>query len=138
MKLWLDDLRHPPLNNEWWWARTADEAIWYLGHCAIEVASLDHDLADIHYIQEASLTKEQMESYGKEKTGYDVISWMERNGIWPKRVIIHSLNPEGAKKMFEVAGRHTLAIMMPYAGKEIDEERTPGENEILLKGEDWE
>lgn len=85
----------------------------------VTVASLDHDLADEHYRQEAPLTAAQIEALNREKTGYDVICWMERTGIWPDRIVIHSMNPTGARRMAEVACRYTTTVVIPYTGKEI-------------------
>lgn len=121
MKLWLDDLRKPP--EGWYWLKTADEAIDCMANCvemeAVSVISMDHDLSDLQYIQEGQLSKEQREAIAKEKTGYDVICWMEENNCWPARVVIHSMNPEGARRMADVAARHTRTILCPYTGKEI-------------------
>lgn len=117
MKLWLDDLRPAP--EGWTWAKTADEAILILMGNQVRVASLDHDLADEHYRQEAPLTAAQIAAYNKEKTGYDVVLWMEQNNVWPERVIIHSFNPNGARRMADVACRYTRTIICPYTGKEI-------------------
>ena len=51
LKLWLDDLRPPPPDDNWHWAKTADEAIrimqdYALGNIVVTYASLDHDLGD--------------------------------------------------------------------------------------------
>lgn len=79
VKLWLDDLRTPPPG--WTWAKTFDEAVEILKTGLVVAASLDHDL-------------------GLEKTGYDVVCWMEENDVWPKNgVSVHSMNPVGRAKM---------------------------------------
>lgn len=99
MILWLDDIRNP--NDHGFtgclWAKTYDEAIVYLQTGEINLASLDHDLT---YEQMMGLTD-------IEKTGYDVICWMEENNVWPKDgVLVHSANPSGKAKMLQVVQKH--------------------------------
>lgn len=98
MRLWLDDVREP------WkhgfivskWAKTADEAIEFLKTGEITFASLDHDLAD-----------DTMGTAKGEKTGYDVVCWMEENDVWPEDgVIVHSLNLAGKARMEQVINKH--------------------------------
>jgi hypothetical protein len=68
--------------------KTYEEAIELLKTGKVEKASLDHDL-------------------GTEKTGYDVICWMEENNVWPRNgVIVHSQNPVGKQKMEVVVKKH--------------------------------
>lgn len=99
MKLWLDDLR-PPWKYGcigWEWAKTADEAIALLSTGRVTEASLDHDLDE----------DATMGLPPKEKTGYDVVCWMEENNIWPPDgVKVHSLNPAGANRMRMTIARH--------------------------------
>jgi hypothetical protein len=45
MKVWLDDVRDPPA-NDWFWVKTAAEAILLLQMFPVEMISLDHDLGD--------------------------------------------------------------------------------------------
>lgn len=91
MKLWLDDIRTPPVG--WTWVKTADECIEALKAGGISYVSLDHDLADLHYGGD----------YGKEKTGYDVVLFLEENPEYvPERINIHSLNPVGVDRMRKV------------------------------------
>lgn len=84
MKLWLDDLRIPP-SKDWTWVRNVDQCINLLSHNAIVAVSLDHDL-------------------GTEKTGYDVLCWMEQmvmnHKYVPPIIYIHSANPVGRRRMF--------------------------------------
>lgn len=100
MRLWLDDVREP------WkhgfilaeWARTAERAIEILMSGEVTFASLDHDLS-----AEASTGYPQPE----EKTGYDVVCWMEENDVWPRDgVVVHSMNPAGKARMEQVIKRH--------------------------------
>lgn len=90
MKLFLDDVREPaPLGFIGYTVvKTYEEAIELLKTGKVEKASLDHDL-------------------GTEKTGYDVICWMEENNVWPRNgVIVHSQNPVGKQKMEVVVKKH--------------------------------
>lgn len=100
MNLWLDDIRRPPSEGIWWWAKTADEAIWFLENFRVEWVSLDHDLAYAHY--HANPTSDFAE-----KTGYSVAYWMAEHDIWPsKGVTVHSANPVGAKRMMGLVDRY--------------------------------
>ncbi len=92
MKLWLDDLRDPISHGYegFVWVKTAEEAIKILKTGEVSFASLDHDLNDDHYLGE----------FGDEQTGYDVLCWMEENGVWPEGgVSVHTMNPSGRIKM---------------------------------------
>ena len=61
-------------------------------------ASLDHDLS----IRAAIGQKPPFE-----KTGYDVVCWMEQNNVWPIHgVAVHSMNPVGKERMLQVIDRH--------------------------------
>jgi len=90
--LWLDDIRDPAHHGHigWTWVKTADEAIALLSSGCVRKASLDHDL-----------TISQTIGYpDNEKTGHDVVCWMEENNVWPPDgVKVHSLNPAGRLKM---------------------------------------
>lgn len=99
MKLWLDDIRDPWKHGfiACEWARTADEAIARLKAGDITFASLDHDLS----------IDDTMGTPKGEKTGYDVVCWMEENGVWPEDgVRVHSMNPAGKARMQAVISKH--------------------------------
>lgn len=130
MKLWLDDVRPAP--NGWVHVENYEQAVDLLvlhqdGGITIEVASLDHDLGMVsckscRQAQPDQESWEIVQDHGcvhGEKTGYDVVCWMEENNVWPERVIIHSHNPAGAARMLSVAERHTRAMMCRYQGGEI-------------------
>lgn len=92
MKLWLDDIRDPVQYGKyrWVWAKTADEAIAWLATGKVTEASLDHDL-DIQATIGNTPT---------EKTGYDVVLWMEEHNVYPvDGVTVHSMNPSGKARM---------------------------------------
>lgn len=95
MRLWLDDIREPWkygfISCEW--VKTADQAIERLKQGDITFASLDHDLS----------TDDTMGKPKGEKTGYDVICFMEKHNIWPiDGVRVHSMNPVGRMRMEQV------------------------------------
>jgi len=99
MILWLDDIRSPKKYGypDAYWAKTAEEAITILQTGAVTFASLDHDLSEMAIIGLAP---------SDEKTGYDVVRWMEENGVWPSGgVKVHSMNPVGKARMEAVIAR---------------------------------
>ena len=116
MFLWLDDMRKPPVGFTW--AKTADEAIALLETGKVEFASLDHDLAEEHY---ADMDR----STGfKEKTGYEVVCWMEQYDIWPPLgCAVHSFNPVGKARMLaamdRVYGRHAHVMCSTGIGATV-------------------
>ncbi len=109
LKLFLDDLRTAP-NDTWTTVRTADEAIEWLSRGIVAIASLDHDLADGHYPWVAGFPypeNEELVKRTKEKTGYDVVCFMEEHNIWPKSgVRVHSQNPVGVARMLVPIEKH--------------------------------
>lgn len=106
ISLWLDDVREPWRFGRvgWVWAKTAEEAIEILKTGRVIRASLDHDLSWEHYPWNQVNPQEY-----KQKTGYDVVCWMEENNVWPRRgVEVHSMNPVGRQRMQQVIDRHYL------------------------------
>lgn len=108
MKLWLDDNRPPWKYGHvgWRWAKTYEEAIALLQTGQVEEASLDHDLSEAATMGRPALG---------EKTGYDVVLWMEANNVWPPNgTHVHSLNEEGRKRMMEFLRRcHQPGLLLP-------------------------
>ena len=113
MKLWLDDSRNPEQHNHpgWHWVRTAEEAIAWLkaDNFEIDEISLDHDLG-VPSCRDCRMSAKSEEEYSKifelgcvhgEKTGYEVILWLEQNlDHWPQfGVHVHSMNPAGRFRM---------------------------------------
>lgn len=97
MKLYLDDIR--PCPEGWTYAQTVSEAVSKVEACLARGedwthASLDHDLAEEHYIGS---------SYGSPPqtgTGTDFVDWMIEKNIWPThKPKVHSMNPSGAARM---------------------------------------
>lgn len=90
--LWLDDVREP------WkhgfvgarWVKTYHEAIQALQETSWDVMSLDHDLSE-----QASMGQPSV----GEKTGYDVLCWMEEHDVWPNEILVHTMNPSGRTRM---------------------------------------
>ena len=111
--LWLDDEREPPSFSDsgipWTWAKTADEAIEYLKTGEVAFASLDHDLAEEHYYECSKAYQEGRPlntSACKEKTGMEVVNWMEEQNVWPKEgVRVHTLNGQGRDRMLSVVNK---------------------------------
>ena len=105
MILWLDDIRNPYHHGAIGavWAKTYEDAIELLATGEVEVASLDHDLN----------MEQTMGLDNKEKTGYDVLVWMEENNVWPEEVLVHSANPSGKLKMLQVVQRHYGKLFQP-------------------------
>lgn len=96
--LWLDDIREPERFGHagWTWAKTADEAIELLKTGRVRRASLDHDLS----------IDQMLQYHDNEKTGYDVVCWMEENNVWPPEgTKVHSMNPVGAARMEQVISK---------------------------------
>lgn len=95
VRLWLDDNRNPVKFGcvGWKWVKTYDEAISAFKNFDVIEASLDHDLGIQSTI---GMTGHH------EKTGYDVVCWLEENGIYPVDGIkVHSMNPIGRKNMLK-------------------------------------
>ena len=118
-KLWLDDVRPAP--HGWLWARTFAEAIDLIRDRdkEFEVMSLDHDLAPSHYRTAATDVHYEQGSYRDQaKTGMDFVLWLEQFQIWPSRIVIHSMNPYGAMRMFQVCREYVPSVIQPYTGME--------------------
>lgn len=83
LKIFLDDERQEPKG----WIKKSNylQCIEILEQCKVSHLSLDHDL-------------------GEEKTGYDVVKWIEEKSFHdasyqPPIMIIHSANPAGRQNM---------------------------------------
>lgn len=67
---------------------TAKEAIDELGKNSWDIVFLDHDLGGSEMVASGP------------GTGYEVAKWLENNSDkQPPEIVIHSFNPEGARKM---------------------------------------
>ena len=106
VKMWLDDVRPPWRHGRigWEWVKTYDEAVALLKTGNVEECSLDHDLT----------IPQTMGEFCPEKTGYDVVCWMEENDVWPvKGTHIHSMNPSGSVRMRQVVERYSHGVCKP-------------------------
>ena len=116
MNLWLDDMRPAP--EGWHHVKTVQEAKDALLTGSVVRASLDHDLGACpaclngrtpeQWLTETNYT--QMPNCEHFGNGYQLICWMEENGIWPPEgTRVHSANPAGSFKMRQ-------AIEKAYSG----------------------
>lgn len=83
LRLWVDDLRPPPA-PDWLWAKDVHDAKAALKTGEVKVVSLDHDLGDQPWEHES---------------GYDLVQWMCYQRLLPEKIVIHSWNPAGARRM---------------------------------------
>lgn len=110
ISLWLDDVRPAP--DGWTRVKTVDEAKFYLSleDGRVQRASLDHDLgacedctAVEHTVPYGNPWNGCMPNCSHFGTGYDLVCWMEETGHWPiEKPVVHSMNPEGARRMRQV------------------------------------
>jgi len=95
IKVWLDDVRPAP--EGWVACRWPEEVIEFLKTENVEVVSLDHDLSD------PFVTGQGYCSSVKERTGYDVLVWIEEqvitNNFKPPEIRIHTANSSAREKM---------------------------------------
>jgi hypothetical protein len=86
INVFLDDRR--PCPKGFRLARNAEQCIRLLKTKSIDVLSLDHDLG-----------------FGQ-PTGYDVVKYMVKHGLYAKNIVIHSANPFGRARMLELLNRN--------------------------------
>jgi hypothetical protein len=123
MYLWLDDIRPAP--DGWHHVRTVDEAKAALTTGEVKRASLDHDLGACAACLGGKDPEEWLiESGGQHMphcdhfgTGYQLVSWMEETGNWPKtRPTVHSANRVGRQQMLSVISKH-YGSLVKYLGR---------------------
>lgn len=119
IKLWHDDVRPAP--EGWLWARTNEDARKILREQEVVEISLDHDLG----LHDVDVPDPALDPDGfidavagrgqSSETGLDLVVWMVENNKVPKRVTIHSWNPDGARYMAARLNRagHTV-IVSPF------------------------
>ena len=90
-KLWIDDVREPPMDPSWQWFRTVNATIYFLEwllQCERErivlVLDLDHD---------AGAFQSDGGDYIK------ILDWLEEKDVHDVLVHIHSMNPIGVENM---------------------------------------
>ena len=97
MKLWLDDRRPAP--EGWTLCRWPEDVISLLKTQNVEEISLDHDLDDYLCVGQGYCCS------SKERTGYDVLLWIEEqvitNNYVPPKINIHTANPSAREKMLK-------------------------------------
>ena len=86
MKVFLDDIREAP-SPDWTEVRSYEDCIKLLQSRIVTELSLDHDLG-----------------MGSDKTGYDVMLWIESEVFYdtyyePPKISFHTANPVGRKNM---------------------------------------
>lgn len=101
-KLWIDDLRTPPV-GDWDWAKTSQEAIALLDQNTYHQVSFDHDL-------------------GGDDTSRKVVLHICETGFhFPPILSIHSANIVGREWLVSMFRRYAPAsriIMLQYSSKE--------------------
>lgn len=95
VRVWVDDIREPPgrvgCEEDYWWAKTYDEAIRLLQTGKVDLIMLDHDLGE------------------GQRTGYDIACWIEdqvlNHGMKMPQIFSQSQNPEGRRKILLIGGK---------------------------------
>lgn len=109
MRLWLDDIRPAPAG--WTHVKTVQEAKDVLMTGLVTHASLDHDLGACTECMAGRSTEQWLHESNMQSmpncthfgTGYDLVTWMEENNVWPSESILcHSRNPVGRARMQQV------------------------------------
>jgi hypothetical protein len=104
--------------NEVVWADTYEKAVEALETTLepFDVAYLDHDLGDIHTYADGRRF---------EFCGSDVVRYITDKldpEFWPKKFIVHSWNPVGARYMTNTLREHGASVVQePFAGKKIED-----------------
>lgn len=116
MYLWLDDFRLPPQDGRAWvWAKNIETAKRYLETEPVTFASLDHDMGACADCLGGLTPEEWLERHTYRSmphcdhlgTGYTLVCWMEMTGHWPlEKPVVHSMNPDGRKRMQLAIDRH--------------------------------
>lgn len=107
INIYLDDVRSLPFGYHCQ-AYTYEECLYFLEKFQGEIntLSLDHDLGDY----EPQFHTNNTDKGPTEKTGYDVICWIEEmhqtTGFsLPNRIYTHSANPVGVRRIQQVIER---------------------------------
>lgn len=86
MNLYLDDMRDCP--NNFILAKNYQTALYLIENNDIDILSLDHDLGED---KDGNLLK----------NGYDLVKYFCENGLYAKRIYIHTDNPVGRENMYK-------------------------------------
>ncbi|MDF2722446.1 MAG: hypothetical protein K0Q59_2121 [Paenibacillus sp.] len=84
--VFLDDLRPCPKGYKY--AQNVDECIRLITRYKVNILSLDHDLGFM------------------KPSGFEVVKYIVKNKVYPKKIIIHSANPFGRFRMFKLLNEH--------------------------------
>lgn len=106
MKVYLDDKRTPP--DGWTLCRWPEDVIALLKAGDVEELSLDHDLDD--------------QTLGRERTGYDVLTWIEEqvhtgDYVPPVGIYVHSANAAGMLRMRAAIEQIRRVYQQKHGGK---------------------
>lgn len=96
IKLYIDDIRKPP--EGWQLARTNDRALYFLHNCNVEEISIDHDIC---FYNRPKHILEMTDETFRPVVYYIAVMPKERR---PKRIVLHTANPWGAKEMKVILG----------------------------------
>lgn len=126
MKLYLDDVRAPPITGDWTLARSMAEAQRLLERTEETVThmSLDHDLGFVYCrtcamrdAEDSCLNPDGVSfscdcpCHVEAPTGMDFLRWIRDTGRWPEnRPTVHSANRPAAERM-----EHFILDHGPYA-----------------------
>lgn len=114
MKLFVDDIRDAP-DDSWTTVRKVEEAIRLINNFSYDVISLDHDIEN----RPSDETFKPIAYFIGLKAEY----WRSLGKHEPK-VIIHSINPVGARQMADVLGDYDVDVTIrPYGSKAAKEIR---------------
>jgi hypothetical protein len=97
MFVYVDDIRNPK-NNNLYIIRHYQDCIDLLTTDKIDFISLDHDL-------------------GEEKTGYDIVKFIVKEGIKIPHINIHSANPVGRDNMKQLIERYFPKTLITFDTK---------------------
>lgn len=90
MILWIDDIRRPPNDKNYFWVKSTNQAIAALKTCIFEHIDIDHDAG----------------IYVKDGGDYiKVLDWLEMNNI-SYNIHIHSMNPVGRMNMRRIINKN--------------------------------
>jgi two-component SAPR family response regulator len=79
-----------------------DKAKDLLKNNQFDLIFLDHDLGGKIFVDSA------------EETGYQVAKFIAQNGIKCHQIIVHSMNPVGAKNMMDVLEKFSNTVHIPF------------------------
>lgn len=122
MNLFLDDIRDP-YDKTWIVVRDYKAFVKFIDENGMpDIVSLDHDLSMEHYFEyiegEGDPNRPVPYTTYNEKTGLDCARYLlrviDKQGVPPPLIIIHSLNPVGAMNIANELRGHCRFIIDPY------------------------